>query len=634
MPVSGQTDKSVLIRSALVCGASLWALQALDPIYVYSFDLVTLGAVGAMIVCAPRLAAAALRWLAKCADEAAANIPDYIKGTARWGRKLSELGPRVLKPSLFKTGHGAFFGCLKKRGFFGLGRKPIVMELPAVTAVVGSTGSGKGILHQLINVLSVPGPKFIVDFDGTDTVMLANALRRKGERVAILNLGDRYHEQLGESDLFNPLDHIIDSFERADHGILDVIEDTVELANAILPESTGKDSENGSYFRDGSRDLLVLAILITVLVENRHATLDKVLSLLSDTDLFLKNLEWVCGELVKETGEPAGIDLTMAEWAKVQDAEDLKNFGIELANLARATKSILTAPDNRNYLSFLTGALQKLRAFNPATRASRKLQGSTFKFSDQKDAGPDLTVFIVLDSTKQNVQNRIMSLIMSIAQKEWVRHSDTAGKTITLFLNEINNWEYPDLRRALSWIRKFKLRCILYLQNFSNFDLCYGGGASEVLKSEAEIMLFLPEGLREPEILDFLESRLGNQSIIVRGESGHRTGPTGSGLDGYNYTEETKPLLTKDQVRRSSDRGILLVGNKPPFRPYLTRISQIVRFRRSLAKNPLYGKPFIEPMKLWLLRYEPWMPANIIKSIRGPKAAKVYQNVKLNAGTT
>lgn len=609
-----------LKKSVLLCGAGLWALHSLDPFYTYGVNIVAWGVGIALVVSVPRLASAAARWLADMMDHAAAHVPDYIKGTAKWGESLSDLGDYVLKPGLIKTGHGAVFGCLKKRGFFGLGRKPVVLALPAVTAICGSTGSGKGILHQLLNVMSVRGPKFIVDFDGTDTVMLADALRRKGERVVILNLGDKYHNILGESDCFNPLDHIVDCLERSNHGILDATEDTIELVAELIPDDKNGGSGNSEYFRDGSRDLLVLAILITVLLEGRQATLDKALSLLSDTELFLNNCKWFCGALEKEDGATAQIDLFSADWAHVQNSEDILNFARELTNRGNTTSDQITAQDNRNYLSFLTGAVQKLRPFSPGTRSSRKLQKSTFRFSEQKDDGQDVTVFIVMDNTKQQAQGKILSMIMSIAQKEWVRHPNAGGKTITLFLNEISNWIYPDLRRALTWVRKFKLHIVVYLQNFKNFDLAYGDGASDVLKSEAGIMLFLPEGMNEPDVLSFLEERIGNESIMVRNESGRRKGERG--LDGYNYAEASKPLLFKDEIRRLKDRGILLVGNKKPFRPYLPPISSVARFRRQVGINPLYGKPFIAPMRLWLLRYEPWMPANIFASLRARRMTK------------
>lgn len=601
-----------LKKSALLCGAGVWALHALDPFYTYGVNIVAWGAGLALVVSVPKLTSAALRRVADMMDHAAAWIPNYIKGTASWSYSPKEIKDHLLKPSLFKTGHGAFWGCYKPSGMFGLFRQPIVTALPPVSVVFGKTGSGKGILHQQINMLSIPGSKFIVDFDGTETAMMADALRKKGERVIILNLDDKYSDILGESDCFNPLDHIIDCFEKG--CITDVWSDVVDVSKKLYPEPKGAgDSEGGGaniIFRDGSRDLIRLAILLAILLHGRNATMAHVLRLLQNRAELLQQCLWMCGELEQADGTTAQMDLSALPWASRHSPDDLANFTETVANLARSTADQLSSNDTRTFDSFLTGALQKLIHFNPGTRSSKKLQRSTFQFAEQKDEGQDTSVFIVLDNSKLEAQQDILSLIVSIAQKEWIRHPNAGKKLVTLFLNEINNWTYPGLLSALSWIRKFGLRAILYCQNYKSFDRRYGDGASDILKSEAGISLFLPEGLSEPDVLDHLEKTLGQSSYVTLTHNGKRDGTYG--LGGYAYSEDAGSLLNADQVRRLSKHGILIIGSKRPIKTYLTSISRVARLRRMPAIHPLHGKPFIQPIRLWLLRYEPWMPANIL----------------------
>ncbi len=603
--------KGQTIKSVFFAGVSLWALQTLAPVYVYDVNIITFGAAVVLFFCLPKVTAAFLNQSAKLIEDIAARIPDNIKGTAAWSKSIKDLNDIRLKLNPFKQNHGGYFGCYKGWRPFGLGRDAIFLTLPPVTVCYGSTGSGKGIYHQHINMLGASGSKLIIDFDGTETVIMADALRKKGERVVILNLDDKYGDILGPSDRFNPLDHVCDCFE---HGsITDVWSDVTDMAYNLYPDPPKDNEGQNGYFRDGSRDLIRICIIITLLTKGRNAQMSHVLSLLQNRDQLLQNCLWLCGDLKNDDGETVKIPLNESPWAARQDPQDVHNFAIAIEGLGREVADGIEDIESNSFRSFQAGAVQKLINFNPATRSAAKLQDSTFKFSEQKDEGQDVTIFIVLDNTKLKSQEKLLTLITSIAEKEWVRHPNAGRKTVTLFLNEINNWTYSGLKDAFSWIRKFGVRMVLYIQNTESFNNRYGRGASDVLISEADISLYLPSGVREPALLSHLEKALGQQSKMVKTHNGQRKGD--GGLDGYSYQEEARPLMYADEIRRTQKRGILLVDNKKPIRPYFTSIAATAPFRKWQGINPLYGKAYRKWIRLRLVRYAWWWPANIIAQI-------------------
>lgn len=279
-------------RAVVIAAVSATALFEAPPFYFGGYDLIKCAAYGGLVVSVPPLLSWGFNKAAQKLDILAALINSGLKGDASWAT-YQDLYSSLLHPSFFKTGHGSYWGELEG--------KPLFVDPPAVTTVIGSTGSGKDSTHLMIDVMSTKGSKLILDFKADLYDQLAERLRKSGEIVHRFDVNDKLTERHGESATYNPLDLILDNFERKG-GILDVMSDLVEDAHTLYPEPKSDSGNSNVFFRDGSRRLIKFAEVITVLIEGRNANMGMVLALLQDRDKLLDYAHWAAGRL---TDKPA-----------------------------------------------------------------------------------------------------------------------------------------------------------------------------------------------------------------------------------------------------------------------------------------------------------------------------------------
>ena len=284
-------------------------------------------------------------------------------------------------------------------------------------------------------------------------------------------------------------------------------------------------------------------------------------------------------------------------WVSLHDPEDVENYTTQYRAQAAGIADLLGTEDSRTADSFITGAQQALARFNISTRAHKKTKRSTFRFTEQKEGDQSTAVFIVADASRINAQKQILGLIQWCMMQELKRH-DNKERPVYLLADEATNFKLHDLGSLLTWGRGYGLRLHLFLQSFSAFRQVYGRDTLNILLSETEIKQFLP-GQREPETLDLIEKVLGQQSIIAESRSGQRD--RAFGVDGTNYREDGKPLMTADELRRT-DKAILIIRKNRPMLTDLPVIAAIAPFREMIGINPFHGKPFLKPVKLRIRR--------------------------------
>ncbi len=278
------------IGPALILGAGAWwLLEETGPVLrgagvapVPALAAVALAACGfAALSDALRLAADMLDWIK-------AWTPRGHKGTARWARS-----PRDLGGDIRRTGWGPYWGAFKGR--------EVIADYASNALTLGPAGTGKGVGVIQPTILAIRHSKTVIDFKGELACVLAGALRRRGETVRILNIGDMWLGRLGPSDAYNPLHLIADDFERPG-GLQDVTNDLAELALQLLPEPEGGDARGERYFRDGSRTFIAFAVQTCVLIDGLEATLGDVARMLDDRRSLYRHALWACGRLA-QTGE-------------------------------------------------------------------------------------------------------------------------------------------------------------------------------------------------------------------------------------------------------------------------------------------------------------------------------------------
>ena len=557
------------------------AYVALD----YTGPLLLGGAINLFAACAWAIVALSaiailqdgLRYWAEWCDYKCAKTPKGLRGTAAFATY------KDIEHELNKTGWGIYFGAMAGRALIG--------QIASNMLTLGPAGSGKDVCVVLVGILTNFFSKTVVDFKGTSACILACLLRARGEIVHILNFGDLWTDILGVSACYNPLHLIADNFWRFENGIRDVTADVFELCMQLYPEPSGGDSNGNGYFRDGSRRIIGFAVQMAILIHGYAATLGHVLQILNDKELLHRYALWAAGRLeVEGKSAPQALPIHESPWIEKHDPMLTADYTQYLRGLASGIADLLDATDNRTFESFIAGAQNALAGFDQTTRASRITSKSTFRFADQKEGDAPVTVFLVADPSRMEAQSKILGVVQWCMLQEWKRH-ENKSRPVYLIAKEATNFKINGADSLMTWGREFGIRIHWILQSLSAFRKVYGKEALATMLSETVVKQILP-GQRDPETLKLIVDLLGQQSIIAANFSG-RTNVPGYALDGVGYQEHGRALLTADEIRRLDHKGILFLGQNRPVLVDLPPVAAIAPFRKQIAINPMFGKPYL-----------------------------------------
>ncbi|MFK5950255.1 MAG: type IV secretory system conjugative DNA transfer family protein [Methylococcales bacterium] len=501
-------------------------------------------------------------------------------GTAHWATY------RDIKPELNPDQDGPFFGVAVVKP-----NKSLHIKVSSHVCTIGTTGSGKTISTVITNCLSIRESKIIPDFKGEISCILKKMLQARGEKVVILNPSNLWSDILGESDTYNPLDCIVDNLFRMS-GLRDIIDNIREFCTQLLPEPSGKSSDD-TYWREGSRRIILIAILIEVVVEEYHANLSSVARLIEDRNLLEDNLRWVLGVDSEGNLLPQGaMPIENTHWARqYQNEVDVDEFAAYFRAQASNLLAMMTGNDSKTFESFISGSTQALAPF-AFGRLSTAMKQSSFSMDELKDGKQPVSLFIVADSSKMEVYKPYLGLIQWSAITALKRHPN---KEVPVYgiMDEATNYKIHGLASLLTYGRSYNIRLHLIFQDLSAFSQTYGEKTLETLFSECQVKQFLPHQ-RNQKTLEIISKMLGQQSIMAAGLS------NSNNTLNENTSEMGRSLMTPDEVRRSPF-GLLLVKNLPPIATIPTSYSAIHPWRLQVAGNPFHGnKPFLEKVTLKL----------------------------------
>ncbi|MBV1928174.1 MAG: type IV secretory system conjugative DNA transfer family protein [Gammaproteobacteria bacterium] len=527
-----------------------------------------------------RIVIQSLNYLAIFLEWLSAHQPTGKDGTAKWASFTD------LKKELSLKQIGPFWGRMTS------GKKEAVFSDYASNAVtVAPAGSGKGIYSVITNGLAIRASKVFSDFKGELVCILKEALEKRGENVRVLNPGGLWNEHIGESDCYNPLDIIADDLERSS-GLRDVPDDLREQSSQILPEPAQSDGEN-TYWREGSRKCMGIAMILECMVEGRDATLASVSLLIEDREALEHNLRWVIGIDLEGKPLPDGpMPIESCAWAQIHDAADLAEFIQWVRTQARSLLSLMGTGENRTFDSFISGAQQALAPF-AFGRLAPAMRRSTFSMNDLKDGDATTSIFIVADASRMEAYKSYIGLIQWCAMTAIKRH-ENKGVPVYFIMDEATNYKIHSLVSLLTWGRSYGLRLHLIFQDISAFENTYGKTAVETLLSETEIKQFLP-GQRSPRTLALISQLLGKQSVMSAGLSQNE-----SGLQ-ENTSETGRALMTAEEIRRST-HSLLFIRQSPSALIESISVAEIDPWRKQAGINPFHGKPFLKKTKIRLHR--------------------------------
>lgn len=527
-----------------------------------------------------RIVIQSLSYLAVFLEWLSAHQPTGKDGTAKWASF------KDLKKELSRKQIGPFWGRMST------GKKEAVFSDYASNAVtVAPAGSGKGIYSVITNGLAIRSSKVFSDFKGELVCILKEALEKRGENVRVLNPGGLWSDYVGESDCYNPLDIIADDLERAG-GLRDVPDDLREQSAQILPEPAQSEGDN-TYWREGSRKCMGMAMILECMIEGRDATLSSVALLIEDREALEHNLRWVVGIDLEGKSLPEGsMPIESCAWAQIHDGADLAEFIQWVRAQARSLLSLMGTGESRTFDSFISGAQQALAPF-AFGRLAPAMRRSTFSMSELKDGDTPTSLFIVADASRMEAYKSYIGLIQWCAMTAIKRH-ENKGVPVYFIMDEATNYKIHSLVSLLTWGRSYGLRLHLIFQDISAFENTYGKTAVETLLSETEIKQFLP-GQRSPRTLALISQLLGEQSVMSAGLS-----PNESGLQ-ENTSETGRALMTAEEIRLCK-HSLLFIRQAPSALIEPVSVAEIDPWRKQAGINPFHGKPFLKKIKIRLSR--------------------------------
>ncbi|MBL8496785.1 type IV secretory system conjugative DNA transfer family protein [Nitrosomonas sp. JL21] len=578
---SNQHSTSLLTLFSITAALVLWATNLNPPLLHGRIDwFSTLIYFMAGLACLQTVIRS-LQNLAHYIDLFASHEPTGQKGSAAWATV------KEFKDGLTKNNSGPFWG-----RFAGSSSPALFFDFVSNAMTIAPAGSGKGIYTVVTNIMSIRHSKVIPDFKGELLTMLKSALEKRGEIVRVLNPGNLWSEIIGSSsDSYSPLDIISDDLARLG-GLRDVMDDLREMAEQLLPEPEGKQTDN-SYFREGSRLLISNGIIFEIMIDLYDAKLSSVALLLENRKRLEDMARWIAGVDIEDKPHPDGpFPIEHTEWAKLHDPRDVAEFAALIR--ARASNILaLMSKDGRAFDSFITGAQQALAVF-AFGRLAPAMGRSTFNMRDLKEGKKPTTLFIVADSSRMEAFKGYIGLMKWCCTTAMKRHP-AKDRPVYFILDEATNYKINGLESLLTWGRSYGIRLHLIFQDFAAFERTYGKTVLDTLLSETEIKQFLP-GQRSPKTLEMISKQmLGEQSVMAMGAN---RSIEHLGLN-ETISEVGRPLATPDEIRRMKE-GILFVRQYRPILFEPVSYAEIEPWRSQVGINPFHGKPFRKKVKLRL----------------------------------
>ena len=240
-------------------------------------------------------------------------------------------------------------------------------------------------------------------------------------------------------------------------------------------------------------------------------------------------------------------------------------------------------PDSRTFESYLQGTLNKLERLNRATRAYHTIKRSTYDFNSLKEEdGKVRTVIVMMDINKRQAQEAAFRTVRW-GLTHTIKSHPNRDKKVILVADEFTNlpWEGRDVNDLATFGRGFGLIQVYIFQNYAAVEDRFSKATSDVLKSEAEVVLMLPHQ-KNADTLSYWQNMLGSSSYISKNNSGTRDE---FGVKGFSYQEQGKAVLDFDQLRRNN-KGLLMVRDNRILPVELPFYWEIDPYKHMVGQSP------------------------------------------------
>lgn len=401
------------------------------------------------------------------------------------------------------------------------------------TAVFAPTGVGKGVSIVIPHLLTCTDSMVVVDFKGELVKATAQARRRMGHRVVVIDP----FGVAGGTDTFNPLDFIDKESRHA-------LDDCRDLAEALVVR-TGQEKE--PHWAD-SAEVWIAAMVATVaaFADAGDKSLQSVRSLLTNPVKMQEAIKLMCES-----------DL----WEGM-----LARLGHQLTHFKDKELSSTLTTTNR-FLRFLdTIAIAdntRRSSFAPADLLTGKL-----------------TVYLVLPPEHMRAQSPLLRLWIGSMLRAVVKNGLQEHTRVQFVLDEAASLGHMEaLDDAVDKFRGYGIRLLFLYQSLGQLKLCWPENRDQTLLSNVTQVYF---GVNDQQTAEYVSNRLGDATILVRNwgsnsGSSHQSSPQGGNTSYSSGTNESfqqhgRKLLQPSEVAALDPRiAVTFTPGVPPIATWLVR---------------------------------------------------------------
>ena len=411
--------------------------------------------------------------------------------------------------------------------------------------VVAPSGAGKNVKFVFILLGLNREPAVVTDVKGENYEVTAEFRRIVfGHRIIRLVAGGAHS--------YNPVDILKDGLAA---GGADVLTDARIIAQALIPEP--KDERN-SYWRQGGRDIIILAMVGLAVKDPASANLGSVQSIVTDIYMLIA----LCEELEKETALSG--DLAIIARGFLGMAQKTEKGLQEYINVAKQAM----APYARS------GILHKLT------------ERSTFRYRDlkYKDAqGRHLTIYNHFDSSRRVIFEPFGAMLNSCMLLELQR--DPSPQRWLFINDEAANFVVKDLPKQMTILRGDGNGHIVNIcQSRAQMQATWGREGAQVILDNSDIKIFF--GMNTEEEAAKVSELIGKQNALT---PSYAMGQTAA--DGISESRGLgqRPVMTADMVRREK-RAFVIYKQERVMLTSLPGYDRCEPMRSQFKANTRYSK--------------------------------------------
>lgn len=491
-----------------------------------------------------------------------ADIPHMLEGN---GLLLGHINGRVSKlraaRALLNLRLPARAVC--HRFLMAFRSKPPLVRLtdPVHTAVFAPTGVGKGVSFVIPYLLTCPDSMVVVDFKGENVALTAQARRRMGHRVVIL---DPYRMTTQEPDTFNPLEFI-------DKDCPTAIDDCRDLAEALVVRS-GQEKE--PHWADSAEVwIAAMTAMVVAITEGEDKSLQSVRQLLTDPAQMQAAINFMSGSSAMD-----GM---------------LSRLGHQLAHFKDKELSSTLTTTNR-FLRFLDTPMivesTKRSSVDPADLLRKKM-----------------TVYLVLPPDRMRAQSPLLRLWIGSMLRAVVKNGLQEKTKVRFVLDEAAALGHMNaLDDAVDKLRGYGVRLLFLWQSLGQLRKCFPDGQDQTLLSNVTQVFF---GVNDQQTAEYVSARLGEMTMAVESGGTSRgisrqhgskdNGPTHSTSTNRNWQYIARKLLKPEEVAALPDRvAITFTPGVPPMATRLIRYYE-KDFKRLQGLGPFGAALWAAYLLIW-----------------------------------